>query len=273
MPKPNLPYFDYLLSELDNNNPSIEKAFGRHVHFGYWDDPSAATGTDQDYASAAEALTEQIIKLADITEGQQVLDVGCGFGGTISSLNDRFDSLALTGLNIDERQIARASRQVKPRQHNSVEFRVGDACALPFFDSSFDRVLAVECIQHFPSRQTFFHEAVRVLKPGGVLTLSDLVPVPAFVPFCWLGTRPWLDKFYGFGDTNIQCTRRRYRDIAARAGLVMLAERNVTKQTVPTYDYLRRMGSQASVRGYRPAPRMLGTLRLLNYYLLAFRKT
>jgi cyclopropane fatty-acyl-phospholipid synthase-like methyltransferase len=267
MPKPNLPYFDYLLAELDKNNPSIEKAFGRHVHFGYWDDPSTATGSDEDYARAADALTAEMVELADISDGHHVLDVGCGFGGTVSSLNDQFDSVTLTGLNIDERQIARARGQVQPRQHNSVEFQVGDACALPFPDGSFDRVLAVECIQHFRSRQVFLHEAVRVLKPGGVLALSDLLPVPAFAPFCWLGTRPWLDKFYGFGDTNVSCTLGRFRNLAVRAGLTIMAERNVTKQTVPTYDYLRLMAG-----GYRPAPRLLGTLRLLNYYLLALKK-
>ncbi|APA74586.1 class I SAM-dependent methyltransferase [Mycobacterium avium subsp. hominissuis] len=267
MPKPNLPYFDYLLAELDKNNPSIEKAFGNHVHFGYWDDPSTATGSDEDYAHAADALTDQMVELADISDGHHVLDVGCGFGGTISALNDQFDSLTLTGLNIDERQIARARRQVHPRQHNSVEFRVGDACALPFPDGSFDRVLAVECIQHFRSRQVFLMEAARVLKPGGVLALSDLLPVPVFAPFCWLGTRPWLDRFYGFGDTNVSCTLRRLRGLAAKARLTEVVERNVTKQTVPTYDYLRRMNG-----GYRPAPRLLGTLGLLNYYLLAFEK-
>src|SRR5438034_5931485 len=42
-----------------------------------------------------------------------------------------------------------------------------DACALPFPDASFDRVLAVECIFHFPSRLRFLKEAARVLKPGG----------------------------------------------------------------------------------------------------------
>lgn len=43
-----LPYFDYLLSELNRRNPTIEKSFGRHVHWGYWADPRAAKDTDED---------------------------------------------------------------------------------------------------------------------------------------------------------------------------------------------------------------------------------
>ena len=76
-----LPYFDDLLSQLARRDPSTEKSFGRHVHWGYWDNPSAATREDEGYAQAAELLTRKLCDLAEIADDEQVLDVGCGVGG------------------------------------------------------------------------------------------------------------------------------------------------------------------------------------------------
>ena len=101
------PYFDYLLSELAKNNTSIEKSFGKHVHMGYWQHPANASCNDDDYALAAENLTIQLCDAAQIDHNQK--DAGCGFGGTISYLNDRYTGMELTGLNIDRRQLARAN--------------------------------------------------------------------------------------------------------------------------------------------------------------------
>src|SRR5262249_44176985 len=60
------------------------------------------------------------------------------------------------------------------------EFVVGDAVDPPFPPGSFDRVLALECAFHFPDRQQFFAAAHRVLRPGGVLGLADVVVRPWF---------------------------------------------------------------------------------------------
>ncbi len=275
-----LPYFDYLLEELENRNPSIETSFGRHVHWGYWDEPRRAICDDADYAKAAERLTHELCGLACIVEGDRVLDVGCGFGGTLASLNERFASLRLHGLNIDGRQLARARQLVKPLAANTVGFCQGDACALPFANASFDRLLAVECIFHFPSREAFFKEAFRVLRPGGVLALSDFIPAHIYLPISGLATSRWFENYSVFGRCNVQYTAMKYRRLAKQSGLSLHTARNITRHTLPTYRYLQLMarntaaGASGRVLGSLVrSQEMLGRLGLLNYYLLSFSKT
>jgi ubiquinone/menaquinone biosynthesis C-methylase UbiE len=278
MTPPRLPYFDYLLSELDKHNPKIEKIFGRHAHWGYWREPSAAVCDDDDYATAAENLTLELCQLAAIADGESVLDVGCGFGGTIASLNERFSALQLAGVNIDGRQLARAQRQVRPRADNRIMFCQADACALPFASESLDRVLAVECIFHFPSRETFFQEAYRVLRPGGVLALSDFVPAPAFLPITRLGAVRRLQNHNFFGRCDFRFTISKYRRLARQTGFATITERNVSRQIAPTYRYLRR--NLKAAEGRLPLDGMLlvrlqelcGIVGLSNYFLLSFKK-
>ncbi len=120
--------------------------------------PKAAEGTRADYTAAMEAMNGVLFHAGKLTDGQKLLDVGCGFGGTLQQINGAYSDMDLTGLNIDPRQLAAADARSRPPMATPFAGR-SDACELPFEDNSFDRILAVECIFHFPSRQKFLAEA------------------------------------------------------------------------------------------------------------------
>lgn len=239
-PSSNPPYFDLLFALLAAGDPLTVAAFGRHVHWGYWSDPAQAAGTAEDYGQAAERLCRVVCDRAAIRDGLSILDVGCGFGGTLASLNERYSRLALVGVNIDPRQLARAAQQVRPSRGSTLELVEADAARIPLASGSFDVVLAVECVFHF-DRRAFFAEAARVLRPGGNLTLSDFVPSARAVEYIEafdLSSDPAIR--WSYGKIDLACSVDRYRELARENGLALAEETDITTHTLPTYDFLNQ---------------------------------
>ncbi len=236
------PYFDVLFRLLDQNDASTVAAFGRNVHWGYWEDPAQSQGTAEDYSLAAERLTMRVTAAAELRDGLKLLDCGCGFGGTIANINERYRDMRLTGLNIDRRQLERVRREVKARDGNTVDFVEADACQLPFPAETYDRVTAVECIFHFRDRGAFFHEASRVLRPGGLLTLSDFIPEQRVLPYLSGAANPLENPAarQTYGHIDVLSSLEAYQGYAAAAGLALVFQEDMTRNTLPTYDYLRR---------------------------------
>ena len=80
------------------------------------------------------------------------------------------------------------ARRVRP----DIEWRQGDACALPFDDGSFDTVLSQMALMFVPDRAAALREMARVVAPGGTVALlvpSELQRQVAFTPFVEIAAR------------------------------------------------------------------------------------
>jgi SAM-dependent methyltransferase len=160
-------YLDAMIADFDADGA------GRFNHLGHWDDPTDdPLGTPRPVAQ--QRMNDVIVEMAGVRDGARLLDVGCGFGGTLAAIERRFERVALTGLDVDGRQLAIASR-LGTRAGNSLTWVNGDGCELPFADGSFDHMTSIEAMWHFPSRAAFLCEAARVLRPGGRLAVVDLL--------------------------------------------------------------------------------------------------
>jgi len=269
-----LPYFDMILRARATSGPAAS-AFEQFVHWGYWEDPSVATADLKEFSLAMARLNSELLSSAHIADGQTVLDCGCGFGGTLAAIDASHDDMDLAGINIDPRQIRVAEEQVKPRDRNRIRFVEADACNIPLPAGVCDRVLAVECIFHFPSRFRFLQEAARVLKPGGMLTLSDFVPWNAGRRF-W-GSE-WVERLVlmGYGETSSGWPDGDYRHMARASGLEISLDRDITLHTLPPYETLLSLLRAAPVgRRVRLTTvllKWLSRLHLIKYRILQFTR-
>ncbi len=146
---------------------------GLYLNLGYWHD---AVNFDQ----ASDALALLVGETARIGSGDTVLDCGFGFGDQDILWAQKLSPKRIVGLNISESQVAVAQRRVAEMGlEDRIDLRLGSATEMPLESNSVDKVVAVECAFHFCTREAFFREAYRVLRPGGRLVTADIIPMPA----------------------------------------------------------------------------------------------
>lgn len=128
------------------------------------------------------ALTERLGELLELSVGARVLDVACGTGVTAAFLAQRF-GCQVVGVDQGAQMVAQANaRAEEAGLKDRVVFQQGHAEALPFDRASFDAVLCECAFSTFEDKLTAAGELARVLRPGGLLGLSDLIrrgPLPA----------------------------------------------------------------------------------------------
>ncbi len=144
-----------------------------------------------------DAVNQESYRMLQISEGMQVLEVGCGPGTATSvfSKTAGIDGLVV-GVDCDLKMLKQAA--ITSKQCPNVTFLLGDAHRLPFEDAKFDRLYAKRLFQVLPptSAPKLFGEMQRVLKPSGVLVLVDTDWTSVAVNFSDLELERRLTSFF-----------------------------------------------------------------------------
>lgn len=116
------------------------------------------------------------IALMEIRAGETVLDVGSGPGADVLAAGRLVGPAGrVIGVDMTDAMLRKARENAAAAGAANVEFRHGDADALPVEDASVDRVISNCVINLVPDKERAFAEIFRVLKPGGSFSITDLV--------------------------------------------------------------------------------------------------
>jgi tocopherol O-methyltransferase len=222
----------------DELDEIYREIWGEHVHHGLW--RSGRESVEQ----ATDALSDLVGYRLDPKLGQNVADIGCGYGATAARLAERL-GISVTGFTLSEEQ-ARIARQ----RQGPLTFHVRDWLDNRMADACFDHAYAIESTEHIADKRRLFLEAARTLKPGG-----------RFVVCAWLSedqpsgwrVRHLLEPICREGRLPGMGTRGDYEDLAAAAGFWPAHYEDVSREVRRTWSIVARrvLGKLVTARRYR----------------------
>lgn len=187
--------------------------------------------------------TVEFAEQLEVKPGMHLLDIGSGLGGA-SRYFAAERGCRVTGIDLTEEYVEVAESLAKRvGLDGSVSYQQGSALALPFAADTFDGSYMLHVGMNIKDKAALFHEVWRVLKPGGVFGIYDVMregdgefsfPVP------WATT----------ADTSFVVSAANYRRLLEAVGFTIRKERNRREFAI---EFFRQMRARAAQSG-GPAP-------------------
>lgn len=146
----------------------INKTYGMHV--GFYEKGI------KNFIEASLNMNSYVGRLLELKKdvSMNILDAGCGVGGTSIHLAKMYPNINFTGITIVPEQLELAKKYAMGKQIKNVEFALDDFNNTTFSDNYFDGIFALESILHSDNKEDLVKEMYRILKPGGRLVVINV---------------------------------------------------------------------------------------------------
>jgi ubiquinone/menaquinone biosynthesis C-methylase UbiE len=127
---------------------------------------------------------DDLLRRSGVGRNMSVLEIGCGSGGyTTFAAREVGDQGRLFALDIQPRMLGQLRAKLAKEQNrdlHNTRLVLGSGADLPFRDKSLDLVLLITVLEEIPDRRRALHEIMRVLRPEGMLAVTEFLPDPDY---------------------------------------------------------------------------------------------
>jgi cyclopropane-fatty-acyl-phospholipid synthase len=171
------------------------RVLGPHLKYSCCHWPAGAVSLGDAEASML-ALTAERAGLAD---GQDVLDLGCGWGALTLWAAARYPNSRFTAISNSHTQRAFIESQAAARGLANVSVRTADVRALELADGAFDRVVSIEMFEHLRNYERVLARIARWLRRDGALFVHVFAHARHAYPFDDAGPSDWMAREFFTG--------------------------------------------------------------------------
>ena len=162
---------------------------------GYW--PSETTS----FAESEEAMLALSCERADLADGLDILELGCGWGSLTLWMAEKYPAARITGVSNSATQKLHIESEAARRGLTNIRIVTADMNVFEAGDSSFDRVVSVEMFEHMKNYQLLMAKIARWLRPGGKLFVHIFTHREFAYHFEGKDPSDWITRYFFEGGT------------------------------------------------------------------------